>query len=101
MSEVFARFGLMTLSRLPRPRPATDGDFVPMVGAETEAGIGEASDGLVWDSTAVAEMLALRGSGLLCTFVTGRIAGDVRGVLATTGSLLVVGRGGSMLSFGT
>lgn len=103
LSDVLARFGLMILSRLPRPRPETGGGFAPIIGAETETGTGAGAGDLVGDTIAIAaaELLALTGSGLLCIFVTETLAGDVRGVLVTTGSLLVEGRGGSMLSFGT
>lgn len=81
LSDVLARFGLIILSRLPRPRPETGGGFDPMVGAGTETGIWAGTGDLVGDTIAAAEMLVLIGSGLLCIFATETLAGDVRGVL--------------------
>lgn len=99
---MFVRFGLTILSRLPRLRAATGGDFGATVGAETEAGTGTGTGDLAGDSIAAAELLVLMGSGLLDTFVAETVTGDATGVLVTLGSLLVGGgRGGSMLSFGT
>lgn len=102
LSDVLDRFGLTILSRLPRPRPDTGGGFVTMVGPETDTGTEAGTGDLVGDTIAGAELLVLIDSGLLGIFVTETLAGDVRGVLVTTtGSLLIEGRGGSMLSFGT
>lgn len=104
-SDVFSRFGLTTLRRLPRPRPAAAafgaGGFVLTFGAdrdaETDAGTGD----FTGDGSTGVDVLGLAGSGLVCVLVLGIMAGEPSGVLVTAGSLLEMGLGGSMLSFGT
>lgn len=115
-SDAFSRFGLITLRRRPRPRPAelvaaaaggADDSFVPAptLGAdtvtETAAGVTVIGD-FTGDDSAGADVLGLAGSGLVWGLaLVGTMAGELSGVLVTVGSLLVEGLGGSMLSFGT
>lgn len=106
-SDAFSLLGLITLRRRPRPRPAAGagagcGCLAPRVGADTVAATGTVTgDDFTGDGSAGADVLGLAGSGLFCALGLGTTAGEPRGVLVTTDSLLVEGLGGSMLSFGT
>lgn len=102
-SDAFSRFGLITLRRLPRPRPETGGGggFVLTLGADTEAATGAGVGDLAGEGSVVADVLCLAGSGFACVLLPGRLAGELIGVLVATVSLLELGLGGSMLSFGT
>lgn len=102
-SEAFSRFGLTTLRRLPRPRPAATGavGFVVTFGADRETETCAWVGDFTGDGSTGVDVLGRAGSGLVCVLVMGIIAGEPMGVLVTAGSLLGIGRGGSMLSFGT
>lgn len=106
-SDAFSRFGLTTLRRLPRPRPAAvaaavgAGGFVLTFGADRDAETGAGTGDFTGDGNTGVDVLGLAGSGLVCVLVLGITAGEPSGVLVTAGSLLEMGLGGSMLSFGT
>lgn len=107
-SDAFSRFGLTTLRRLPRPRPAPPaaaafgaGGFVLTFGADRDAETGAGTGDFTGDGNTGVDVLGLAGSGLVCVLVLGIMAGEPSGVLVTAGSLLEMGLGGSMLSFGT
>lgn len=103
-NDAFSRLGLTTLRRLPRPRPPTaggGGGFVLIFGADREAETGAGVGDFTGDGSTGVDVLGLAGSGLVCALVLGTMAGEPSGVLVTVGSLLGIGLGGSMLSFGT